>query len=99
MGGLVQDNPKGTYTKVPLLGDVPGLGFLFRSEDKELNKDNLLIFITPTIVRDNDFQTSKSGDFLNSKPAILKQVMNPAKGWDSAQQSGDWTDPITPDTK
>ena len=99
LGGLVQDNPKGTYTKVPLLGDLPGLGYLFRSEDKELNKDNLLIFITPTIVRDNDFQTSKSGDFLNSKSAVLKQVMNPNKGWDSAQPAGDWTDPITPGTK
>ena len=99
MGGLVQDNPKGTYTKVPLLGDMPGLGYLFRSEDKELNKDNLLIFITPTIVKDNDFQTSKSGDFLGSKPVILKQVMNPNKGWDSAQPAGDWTDPVTTDTK
>jgi type II secretory pathway component GspD/PulD (secretin) len=99
MGGLVQDNPKGTYTKVPVLGDMPGLGYLFRSEDKELNKDNLLIFITPTIVKDNDFQTSKSGDFLNSKPVILKQVMNPNKGWDSAQPAGDWTDPVSSDTK
>jgi type II secretory pathway component GspD/PulD (secretin) len=99
MGGLVQDNPKGTYTKVPVLGDLPGLGYMFRSEDKELNKDNLLIFITPTIVKDNDFQTSKSGDFLGSKPVILKQVMNPNKVWDSAQPAGDWTDPVTTDTK
>ena len=95
MGGLVQDNPKGTYTKVPLLGDIPGLGFMFRSEDKELSKDNLLIFITPTIVKDSDFQTSKSGEFLNSKPIGLKQTMNPSTGWDSAQPVGDWTDPIT----
>lgn len=99
MGGLVQDNPKGTYNKVPLLGDMPGLGYLFRSEDKELNKDNLLIFITPTIVKDNDFQTSKSGDFLNSKPIALKQVMNPSKSWDGAQPVGNWTDPVTADTK
>jgi type II secretory pathway component GspD/PulD (secretin) len=99
LGGLVQDNPKGTYTKVPLLGDIPALGFMFRSEDKELNKDNLLIFITPTIVKDNDFQTSKSGDFLNSKPISLKQTMNPSKSWDGAQPVGNWTDPVTADTK
>jgi len=99
LGGLVQDNPKGTYTKVPLLGDIPGLGFMFRSEDKELTKDNLLIFITPTIVRDSDFQPSKSGEFLNSKPIALKQTMDPSKGWDSAQPTGDWTDPLTPATK
>jgi general secretion pathway protein D len=99
LGGLVQDNPKGTYTKVPLLGDIPGLGFMFRSEDKELNKDNLLIFITPTIVRDNDFQPSKSGDFLNSQPIALKQTMDPSKSWDGAQPVGDWTNPLTPNTK
>jgi type II secretory pathway component GspD/PulD (secretin) len=99
LGGLVQDNPKGTYTKVPLLGDIPGLGFMFRSENKELNKDNLLIFITPTIVRDNDFQPSSSGEFLNSKPIALKETMDPSKSWDSAQRAGDWTDPLTPSTK
>ena len=99
MGGLVVDNPNGTYTKVPLLGDVPGLGFLFRSEDKHLNKDNLLIFITPTIVKDTDFQTSKSGDFLKSKAEQLKQSMNPNTAWDSPVPKGDWTDPVTPTTK
>ncbi len=99
MGGLVTDNPNGTYTKVPLLGDVPGLGFMFRSEDKHLNKDNLLIFITPTIVKDTDFQTSKSGEFLKSKPEQLKQTMNPNTAWDSPVPKGDWTDPVTPLTK
>ncbi len=99
LGGLVQDNPKGTYTKVPLLGDIPGLGFMFRSEDKELNKDNLLIFITPTIVRDNDFQTSTSGDFLKSKPGVLKQAMNPNTAWDSAMPAGNWTDPVDANSK
>jgi len=99
MGGLVVDNPNGTYTKVPLLGDVPGLGFLFRSENKQMNKDNLLIFITPTIVKDTDFQTSKSGDFLKSKAEPLKQSMNPNTAWDSPVPKGDWSDPVTPTTK
>jgi type II secretory pathway component HofQ len=99
MGGLVQDNPEATYTKVPLLGDIPGLGFLFSSQNKSLTKDNLLVFITPTIVKDSDFQTSKSGEFLDSKPIVLKRIMDPSKGWDSAQHAGDWTDPVTPNTK
>ena len=99
MGGLVTDNPNGTYTKVPLLGDVPGLGFMFRSEDKHLNKDNLLIFITPTIVKDTDFQTSKSGEFLKSKPEQLKQTMNPNTAWDSPVPKGGWTDPVNNLTK
>ena len=38
--------------KVPFLGDIPGLGFLFRSKSKDDNKDELLIFVTPKILRE-----------------------------------------------
>jgi type II secretory pathway component GspD/PulD (secretin) len=97
MGGLVQDNPSASYTKVPLLGDIPGLGALFRSEDKSMDKDNLLIFITPTIVKDSDFQASDSGDFLKSKPESIVEPMNPKSAWDSYKAPGDtWTDPVPP---
>ncbi len=101
LGGLVQDNPSASYTKVPLLGDIPGLGFMFRSENKQLNKDNLLIFITPTIVKDTDFQeASKSGDFLKSKPEPVKQVMDPSTAWDSpTSHDNQWADPITETVK
>jgi type II secretory pathway component GspD/PulD (secretin) len=99
LGGLVQDSPRADYTKVPLLGDIPGLGFFFRSEDKAMAKDNLLVFITPTIVKDTDFQTSKSGDFLNTKPEALKQTMNPNNAWDSPVPKGVWSDPINETTK
>ena len=94
MGGLVQDKPRADYTKVPLLGDIPGLGLLFRSEDKSLDKQNLLIFITPTIVKDSDFQPSNSGDFLKSKPETMKSPMNPNHSWDSAQPRGNWSNPV-----
>ena len=99
MGGLVQDNPRAGYTKVPLLGDIPGLGVLFRSSDKETSKDNLLIFITPTIVKDTDFQASKSGEFLKSTPVTMKQTMDPKTTWDGPQADGTWSDPITATTK
>jgi type II secretory pathway component HofQ len=100
LGGLVQDNPHAGYTKVPLLGDIPGLGFLFRSEDKEMQKQNLLIFITPTIVKDTDFQLSKSGDFMKSKPTPMKDVMDPKKAWDSPVGGGsNWSDPIPDSAK
>lgn len=94
MGGLVQDSPQASYTKVPLLGDIPGLGWAFRSENKSLNKQNLLIFITPTIVKDTDFQPSISGDFLQTKPETMKSPMNPNKFMDGAQQSGNWSNPV-----
>jgi len=96
LGGLVKDNPSASYTKVPVLGDIPGLGFFFRSENKSLDKDNLLIFITPTIIKDSDFQTdNKSSDFLKSQPTSMTQTMNPKRSWDSATPRGNWSDPIS----
>lgn len=95
MGGLVQDNPQGTYNKVPILGDIPGLGAAFRYENKSLNKDNLLFFITPTIVRDSDF-TPAPTDFLQSKPKGIKSTMDPKSWWDSSHPRGDWSDPVPP---
>jgi type II secretory pathway component GspD/PulD (secretin) len=96
MGGLVQDNPTATYSKVPVLGDIPGLGWAFRSENKSMNKDNLIIFLTPTIIRNADFQQASSApaDFLQSKPAVMKSRMNPSTVWDGAEPRGDWSNPV-----
>ena len=60
MGGLIQDEKRNDSTKVPVLGDIPGLGLLFRKDSKELNRQNLTIFITPTVVQDADFQPTKT---------------------------------------
>jgi type II secretory pathway component GspD/PulD (secretin) len=96
MGGLVQDNPTATYSKVPLLGDIPGLGWAFRSESKSMNKNNLIIFLTPTIIKNTDFQqaSSASADFLQSKSAVMKSRMNPSTVWDGAEPHGDWSNPV-----
>ena len=96
MGGLVQDNPNSSYTKVPILGDIPVLGLAFRSENKSMQKNNLLIFITPTIVQDSDFQTAKT-DFLQSQPRTMTDTMNMQSAWDSSQPRGDWSNPISND--
>lgn len=66
LGGLVQDDLRDSRTKVPLLGDIPGLGNAFRSHSKARQKNNLLIFITPTIVEDTDYQPTRS-DFLKAQ--------------------------------
>ena len=65
MGGLVTDATFKNYTKVPLLGDIPGLGWAFRREAKERRKSNLIIFVTPTIVDPLDFQPYRT-EFLNT---------------------------------
>jgi Flp pilus assembly secretin CpaC len=66
MGGLISDSTQKSYTKVPFLGDIPGLGYAFRKEGKAREKANLIIFLTPTIIEDADFQPYRT-DFLNTK--------------------------------
>ncbi len=51
LGGLLDDNERRTLEKIPLLGDLPGLGQLFRSRSKTRSKTNLMVFIRPTILR------------------------------------------------
>jgi general secretion pathway protein D len=51
MGGLMKDNENESVTKVPVLGDIPILGWLFKSQSKSKDKNNLVVFITPKIVR------------------------------------------------
>ena len=92
MGGLIQDSPNASYTKVPILGDIPGLGWAFRSENKSMSKDNLIIFLTPTIVQTNDFQLTAT-DFLKSKAKTMKSPMNPHSMWDGAEPRTDWSNP------
>jgi general secretion pathway protein D len=51
IGGLLSDDERRTIEKIPLLGDLPGIGALFRSKAKQRTKTNLMIFIRPTILR------------------------------------------------
>jgi type II secretory pathway component GspD/PulD (secretin) len=50
IGGLLQDEQTKGRAKVPVLGDVPLLGYLFQEKLNQRNKRNLLIFVTPTII-------------------------------------------------
>lgn len=54
VGGLLDDNERRTLEKVPGLGDMPGLGGLFRSKGKTRTKTNLMVFIRPTILRTSE---------------------------------------------
>ncbi|RME15952.1 MAG: hypothetical protein D6797_05540, partial [Bdellovibrio sp.] len=51
IGGLMKDIESEEESKVPVLGDIPILGWLFKARSVEKRKSNLIIFITPTIVR------------------------------------------------
>ncbi len=51
IGGLLDDNERRTLEKIPVLGDIPLFGELFRSRSKSRGKTNLMVFIRPTILR------------------------------------------------
>jgi general secretion pathway protein D len=58
IGGIMQDRTIESVSKVPVLGDVPILGHLFRQTTRKKTKTNLLLFLTPYIIRDqSDFRT------------------------------------------
>ena len=52
LGGLIEDKYTENNSKVPLLGDIPYLGALFRSESRTRNKTNLMVFLRPVVMRD-----------------------------------------------
>ncbi len=54
LGGLVSDEIKDNSEGVPLLSSIPLLGRLFRTDSVEVTKQNLLVFIRPTIIRDDE---------------------------------------------
>jgi general secretion pathway protein D len=51
IGGLIQDQDTEQESKIPLLGDIPGLGWLFKTKNHQRTKTNLLIVLTPRIIR------------------------------------------------
>jgi type IV pilus secretin PilQ/predicted competence protein len=68
IGGLIQDEVAKAHNKVPLLGDVPVLGYLFQNHLNARTKRNLLVFVTPTII------DSKYGTGLEDQVSGLHHV-------------------------
>jgi general secretion pathway protein D len=88
IGGLIQDTLSNGDDKVPVLGDMPILGSLFRYRSRSHSKTNLMIFLRPTLVRDSqraDAFTGERYDYVlgeqgRSKPrndAVLPDMENP----------------------
>ena len=73
LGGLLDDSSKEQVSKVPLLGDIPFIGQLFRYTSTDTNKRNLMVFIRPTIIRDDEVYRSLSKDKYTRFRALQKQ--------------------------
>ncbi len=54
IGGLITEKVKENVQKVPLLGDIPILGYLFKTTTRIIEKNNLLLFLTPYVIRDQE---------------------------------------------
>lgn len=70
LGGLIQDQVTETQQRVPILGRIPILGALFRSDSTSKTKTNLMVFIKPTILRDNvqsTFETNAKYNYIRDQ--------------------------------
>ncbi len=70
LGGLIDDTLRDTVSKVPVLGDIPLLGWLFRSHTTSKEKQNLMIFMRPSIMRDANsaaYHTNQKYNYLRAQ--------------------------------
>jgi general secretion pathway protein D len=75
LGGLIEDRFSENRSKVPLLGDLPYLGALFRIESRTKNRTNLMVFLRPTVLRDSasaDKLTLDRYDLIRSQQQFLQ---------------------------
>ena len=75
LGGLLQDEYSGSREQVPLLGDVPVLGGLFRSEARSRKKTNLMVFLRPVVVRD----AAQSGELSLDRYDLMRSKQEQAQ--------------------
>jgi Flp pilus assembly secretin CpaC/tetratricopeptide (TPR) repeat protein len=77
LGGLIAENVTKVKDKIPMLGDLPIVGRLFRSESSQTKKKNLMIFVTPTIIdpAGNRFHSDEEMPFAQNAIPIQKPVV------------------------
>ncbi|MFZ5723499.1 MAG: type II secretion system secretin GspD [Pseudomonadota bacterium] len=74
LGGLIEDRVTETVKKVPLLGDIPVLGILFRAKSVNRGKQNLMVFLRPSIVRDGKAAGELSAAKYNGVRALAFEI-------------------------
>ncbi len=84
LGGIMQDRTIESVSKVPVLGDIPLLGHLFRETTRRKTKTNLLLFLTPYIIRDQtDFRTIFERK-MKERQQFVEQFYGQVPGYDVA---------------
>lgn len=90
LGGLIREDEKETVRKVPLLGDIPFLGALFRSTSVSREKRNLMVFIKPQILHDRDSLAQLSSEkyrYMRAAHLLESGDQDRLAPWDAAPTS------------
>ena len=82
LGGLIEDRYTDNKSKVPLLGDIPYLGALFRSESRTKTRTNLMVFLRPVVMRDAETTNTRLARALRADPRL------PARDAADAERAG-----------
>lgn len=75
LGGLMQDQESEEITKVPVLGDIPIIGWLFKAKSTRKEKRNLIVFITPKIIRNSQDNADLVNTKLDERVDFIQQHM------------------------
>lgn len=78
LGGLMKDEYTGNIDKVPLLGDIPYIGALFRADNRKRVKSNLLVFLRPVVMRDQVAASALSIDRYDAIRAVQQGMESPS---------------------
>jgi len=77
LGGIIRNQVTSTVNKIPILGDIPILGQLFRSTTKDNQKTELMVFLTPQVIRnDDDAKGLKDSTIKGMTPDAQKTLKN-----------------------
>ncbi|MDE1164591.1 MAG: secretin N-terminal domain-containing protein [Pseudomonas sp.] len=93
LAGLVRNDHGDTGNKIPGLGDIPGLGRLFGSNKDTIGKSELVLSITPHIVRNLPYQSPSDMEFSTGTETSM-HVQAPDRAWESAEQPKPLAAPI-----
>jgi general secretion pathway protein D len=80
LGGLISENVRDTNERVPILGDIPLLGNLFKYQTRNRGKTNLMVFLKPSVMRDANALRSVVVDRYDAIRTMQQQAV-PPKSW------------------
>ena len=83
LGGLVTDNNTLSNTRLPLLGDIPILGWLFKRENSQKSRQTLIVFITPQIIRSPEEVEANVNAMLQQRQQMMQNELEQVFGRDS----------------